>query len=138
MNFIVVDTYSPYTAIVDRPWLHTLGVVASSLHQKVKFPLGDQVLEIRGCQPTARQCVVAAVSHWLDAKSSTPMEKDLQQSKALVPPLDIAAEGAKCKDLEKVVIGGDSEKFFQIGAQLPPQEKEELVEFLKRNINVFA
>ena len=32
VNFIVVDTYSPYTAIVDRPWLHTLGVVASSLH----------------------------------------------------------------------------------------------------------
>ena len=37
-----------------------------------------------------------------------------------------------------MVIGGDSEKFFQIRAQLPPQEKEELVEFLKRNIDVFA
>ena len=24
VNFIVVDTYSPYTAIVGRPWLHTL------------------------------------------------------------------------------------------------------------------
>ena len=53
-------------------------------------------------------------------------------------PLDTAVKGAKCEDLEKVVIGGDSEKFFQIGAQLPPQEKEELVEFLKRNIGVFA
>ena len=41
VNFIVVDTYSPYTAIVGRPWLHTLGVVASSLHQKLKFPSGD-------------------------------------------------------------------------------------------------
>ena len=40
VNFIVVDTYSPYTAIVGRPWLHTLGVVASFLHQKVKFPSG--------------------------------------------------------------------------------------------------
>ena len=40
--------------------------------------------------------------------------------------------------MEKVVIGGDMEKFFQIGAKLPPQEKEELVEFLKRNIDVFA
>ena len=47
VNFIVVDTYFPYTAIVGRPWLHTLGAVASSLHQKVKFPSGDQVLEIR-------------------------------------------------------------------------------------------
>ncbi|XP_065634058.1 uncharacterized protein LOC136069450 [Quercus suber] len=34
VNFIVVDTYSPYTTIVGRPWLHTLRVVASSLHQK--------------------------------------------------------------------------------------------------------
>ena len=32
VNFIVVDTYSPYTAIIGRPWLHILGVVASSLH----------------------------------------------------------------------------------------------------------
>ena len=32
VNFIVVNTYSPYTAIVGRPWLHTLGAVASSLH----------------------------------------------------------------------------------------------------------
>ena len=32
VNFIMVDTYSPYTAIVGRPWLHTLGAVASFLH----------------------------------------------------------------------------------------------------------
>ena len=77
VNFIVVDTYSLYTTIVGRPWLHTLGAVASSLHQKVKFPSGDQILEIRGCQPTTRQCMVATVSHRLDAESSAPMENDL-------------------------------------------------------------
>ena len=77
VNFIVVDTYSPYTAIVGRPWLHTLGAVASSLYQKVKFPSGDQVLEIRDCQSTARQCVVAAISHRLDAESSVSAERDL-------------------------------------------------------------
>ena len=27
VNFIVVDTYSPYTAIVNKPWLHTLGLL---------------------------------------------------------------------------------------------------------------
>ena len=37
-----------------------------------------------------------------------------------------------------MVIGGYAEKFFQVGAKLPHQEKEELVEFLKRNIDVFA
>ena len=32
VDFIVVDAYSPYTVIVARPWLHTLGVVSSTLH----------------------------------------------------------------------------------------------------------
>ena len=44
----------------------------------------------------------------------------------------------KCENLEEVVIGGDLEKFFRVGTQLPLQEKEELIEFLKRNIDVFA
>ena len=48
------------------------------------------------------------------------------------------AEEAKCEDLEKFPIGDDSKKFFQVRAQLPPREKEELVVFLKNNINVFA
>ena len=32
VDFIVVDAFSPYTAIMGRPWLHSLGVVSSSLH----------------------------------------------------------------------------------------------------------
>ena len=44
----------------------------------------------------------------------------------------------KCEDLVKVIIWDDPEKFFQVGSQLPQQEREELVEFLKRNIDVFA
>ena len=55
----------------------------------------------------------------------------------MLPPNTVVEE-AKCEDLEKVVIGGTPEKFFQVGAQLPHQEKEELIEFFKRNIDVFA
>ena len=44
----------------------------------------------------------------------------------------------KCEDFVKITIGDDPEKFFQVGSQLPQQEREELVEFLKRNIDVFA
>ena len=32
VDFIVVDVFSPYTAIMGRPWLHTLGAVSSTLH----------------------------------------------------------------------------------------------------------
>ena len=32
VDFIVVDSYSPYTAIMAKLWLHALGVVSSTLH----------------------------------------------------------------------------------------------------------
>ena len=48
------------------------------------------------------------------------------------------AEVVKCEDLEKVAVGVDPEKFFQVGLELPPQEKEELIKFLKENADVFA
>ena len=54
VDFIVVDAYSPYTAIVARPWLHTLEAVSSTLHQKVKYPSGGQIKEILGDQALAR------------------------------------------------------------------------------------
>ena len=38
VNFIVVDAYSPYIAIVARPWLYAMGAVSSTLHLKVKYP----------------------------------------------------------------------------------------------------
>ena len=47
-------------------------------------------------------------------------------------------EEAKYEDLVKITIGDDLEKFFQIGSQLPQREREELIEFLKQNIDVFA
>ena len=59
VDFIVVDAYSPYMAIVARPWLHTLGAISSTLYQKVKYPSEGQVKEITGDQTMARQCMVA-------------------------------------------------------------------------------
>ena len=63
---------------------------------------------------------MVAISHRLNAESLASAEKDLYQLKAPVSPPDTAAKGAKCENLEKVVIGGTPEKFFQVGAQLPP------------------
>ena len=51
---------------------------------------------------------------------------------------EAVAKRAECEQLEKVVISNDEEKFFQVGVQLPPREKEELIDFLRKNIDVFA
>ena len=47
-------------------------------------------------------------------------------------------EEVECEDLVKIIIGDDPEKFFQVGSQLLQQEREELIGFLKQNIDVFA
>ena len=77
VDFIVVDTFSPYTAIMGRPWLHSLGAVSSTLHQKVKYPSEGQVLEIVGSQFMARQCLIAAIRHKSKTSASARKENDL-------------------------------------------------------------
>ena len=77
VNFIVVDAFSLYTAIMGRPWLHSLGAVSSTLHQKVKYSSGGQVLEIVGSQSMARQCLIAAIQHKPESDISTAKENDL-------------------------------------------------------------
>ena len=59
--FIVVASFSPYTAILGRPWIHAMGVVPSTLHVKVKFRSEQGITVVKGSQQAARQCLVATV-----------------------------------------------------------------------------
>ena len=52
--------------------------------------------------------------------------------------MDVPADEVECEDLERVIVAGDPEKFFQVGAKLPLQEKKRLLEFLRANVDVFA
>ena len=74
VDFIVVDAYSPYTAIVARLLLHVLGAVSSTLHLKVKYSSGDRIEELLGSQSMARQCLVATIMHQPAAESSVSIE----------------------------------------------------------------
>ena len=40
--------------------------------------------------------------------------------------------------MERVIVAEDPERFFQVEAKLPLQEKERLLEFLRANVDVFA
>ena len=77
VDFIVVDTYSLYTAIMARPWLYTTGAVSSTLHQKVKYLLRGQIEEIVRSQSLVRQCLIAAILHQPEAKSLAYAERGL-------------------------------------------------------------
>ena len=77
VDFIVINAYSPYTVIVARPWLHALGAVSSTLHQKVKYSSEGRVKEVIGDQAMARQCIVSVISRRLSIEPSTSAENGL-------------------------------------------------------------
>ncbi len=46
-----------------RDWLYRMKAVASTLHQKLKFPTVERIMELNGDQVAAKQCVLATVRH---------------------------------------------------------------------------
>ena len=54
VTFIVVNSFSPYTTILGKPWIHEMGAVSSTLHVKVKFRTKQGIAIVRGNQQVAR------------------------------------------------------------------------------------
>jgi len=48
VTFIMVNSFSLYTAIFGRPWIHVMGAVPSTLHVKVKFHIEHSITIVRG------------------------------------------------------------------------------------------
>ena len=71
VTFIVVASFSLYTAILGRPWIHAMGAVPSTLHVKVKFRTKHGTAIVRGNQQVAKQCLVAVVNQEMKQKEST-------------------------------------------------------------------
>ena len=71
VTFIVINSFSPYTAIIGMPWIHAMGVVSSTLHDRVKFRTEHGIAIARGNQQVARQCLVAAINREIKQKEPT-------------------------------------------------------------------
>nr|XP_023887406.1 uncharacterized protein LOC111999508 [Quercus suber] len=56
--FIVVASFSPYTAILERSLIHVMGAVPSTLHVKVKFPTNPSITMEKGTGCTKRMVKV--------------------------------------------------------------------------------
>ena len=46
--FQVMDILSAYSCLLGRPWIHTAGVVPSTLDQKLKFVVDDKLIIVSG------------------------------------------------------------------------------------------
>ncbi|XP_026420388.1 uncharacterized protein LOC113316420 [Papaver somniferum] len=62
-TFCVIDVLSPYTAIVRRSWVYGIKGVASTYHQRLRFPTPDGVAEIIGDSGEEKHCYKTEVQN---------------------------------------------------------------------------
>ncbi|XP_074559155.1 uncharacterized protein LOC141815099 [Curcuma longa] len=129
--FTIVDVCSSYNVILGRPTLGAFSAVISTYHQKIKFPIGDLVGEARGNQTTARHCYVDAVR--TEARKTRRTQGAEVYAVQEAPNLRAVAE----KELLQIC-PGRPEAVVQVSAELPTELKQELVECLRQNQDIFA
>ena len=121
-NFLVVDSPSSYNVIIGRPTLNCWKAATSTYSLKVKFLTEQGVGEIKGDQVLARECYQAVLAS-KENHTWTIEEKTLEIIE-------------KLETIE--LVEGSPEKTTQIRTNLNPEMKEEIVSFLKDNLDVFA
>ena len=121
-NFLVVDSPLSYNVIIGRPTFNRWKAATSTYCLKVKFPTEQEVGEIKGDQVLARECYQAVLAskenHTWTIEEKTP---------EIIEKLETVE-----------LVEGSPEKTTQIGTNLNPETKEEIVSFLKDNLDVFA
>ncbi|GAV62576.1 hypothetical protein CFOL_v3_06099 [Cephalotus follicularis] len=121
MTFLVVDTPSPYNAIIGHPGLNLMEAIVSTRHLLMKFPTRFGVGEVRGDQQVARQCYKTAIMD--KGKDKVLPIASVELIGDMEPERPQPVEDVVQVPLEE----GNTKKVFQVGSQLGEVEKEEFV-----------
>ncbi|XP_030931044.1 uncharacterized protein LOC115956922 [Quercus lobata] len=125
VNFLVVDCASSYNAIIGRPTLNSWKAITSTYHLSVKFPTEYGIGQTQGDQLAARECYLAMMA--LDEQVQTMSIEERR----------VVAESAEV--LEDVLLQEDDpEKFARIGTGMKEKARKDLIQFLRKSIDVFA
>ena len=125
VNFLVVDCLSLYNVIIGRPTLNSWKAVTSTYHFSVKFPTKHGVRQVQGDQLATRECYLAMLA--MDEQVQT---MNIEEKKIVAEPIEA---------LENIPLDESNlERYTRVGADLEEKNKKDLVQFLKKNIDVFA
>ena len=56
VTFQIMDINPPYSCLLGRPWIHSVGVVPSTLHQKLKFVVEGHLVIVSGEEDILVSC----------------------------------------------------------------------------------
>ena len=123
VNFFVVDCSSSYNAIIGWPTLNSWKVVTSTYHLSVKFQTEHGVGQ--GDQLAARECYLAMLA--MDDQVQT---MNIEGKRIVVEPTEA---------LENIPLDeSNPERCTRVGADLEEKNKKDLIQLLKKNVDVFA
>nr|GEY75571.1 hypothetical protein [Tanacetum cinerariifolium] len=115
MNFMIVNSLSPYNGIIRRPGLKAIQAVRSTVHEMLKFPTKEGIVTICSSLLIPAECTS------IDTSSPLPKEKETRPTNLTVPLHPNFPD-------QKVVVGGS----------LSDKGRTELCALLKKNLDIFA
>ena len=125
VNFIVVDCSSFYNAIIGRPTLNNWKAITSIYHLSIKFPTEYRIRQVQGDQLVVRECYLAMLA--IDEHMQT---MSIEERKVVAEPIE-ALEDIPLEE-------GNLEKFTKIRTSMEEKTKQDLVQFLRKSIDVFT
>ncbi|XP_073033913.1 uncharacterized protein [Primulina eburnea] len=134
-TFTVVDTPSAYNGILGRPALKDFRAVASTYHQKLKFPVGREVGVLCGDQKVARRCYEGIVKE--EGKSALVEVNIIRRGRSGLPVVRREVHEVMDEKPEIVTLGPDK-KTLRIAPDLDPEVREKLITCLQANLNRFS
>jgi hypothetical protein len=122
VDFLVIERPSAYNAIMGRTTLNKLRAATSTYHLMMKFPTEEGVREVRGDQLTVRKC------YNLSMKASNTTTHTVASVSEV--------RGEPAEPVDEVSVGEG--RVLQIGTCLNGKVRNNLINFLQRNMEVFA
>ncbi|XP_031263951.1 uncharacterized protein LOC116122187 [Pistacia vera] len=145
-EFLVVDYSNTYNVILGRPILDDLSGVTSVRYQAMRFSTSGGVATIKCCTKESRECnnrAINAAQKWSHRKTMIIVESkpNLGSLEDTIDPRihkEEPAAGLIEKLLEIRVSEEDPTRVLKIGSILTREIDDNLIGFLKRNLNVFV
>ncbi|XP_012842286.1 PREDICTED: uncharacterized protein LOC105962516 [Erythranthe guttata] len=140
VNFVIVEgSPTSYNIVIGRPMLHTFRAVPSTIHQKLKFPVGGMVGEVRGDQAQSRSCYVEMVKIAEKGRRDTLTKEDLgDEKRPRVDPDDKVNHVQPMDELMTIDLVPGMMKQTRISKDLEPPLRDELIALLRSNEDIFA
>ncbi|GKV17032.1 hypothetical protein SLEP1_g27588 [Rubroshorea leprosula] len=136
VRFLVVKMASSFNVVIGRPTLTEIQAVVSQSHLCMKFPTPMGIATLRGNQEVTRHCYITSVTQPQKGKAQTP---EINPKRIVDNRPEDETRAAPVEDVEEVQIDDrDLSRKTQIGTKLNPEERAELIAFLRANKDVFA